>query len=217
MSMPVVVVFDERLKAHGGVTLADNVVPHSPGDALVVSNASTPLAAVVSGAKAKASALAAPRELRIFCHAYLGASAFPGGGRVGGQGLELGTENLDQSNLPIVADWKGVFTRIWLIGCAVAYDESTVQGVRSTGRAFCANFAKAAQTALIASVDEQKYSVSPVDFSDKVAKLIGRPFTGDVDFGPYEGSWLIFDPVTGIPKMFDPNTEAPVPTLGRGP
>jgi hypothetical protein len=199
----ILVLFDTRLAQHGGTDIVagvDNVYPKEPGDALVMSDGAMPLATIVNNVVVTANVMLrqSARLLRIYCHGFEARSQLAGGGReapkVGGFGLKLGKENLDQQNARIVQTWVGLFDRIVIYGCGAAHDEAIPSGGRlqSTGTAVCSQLAIWSKTEIIASDSDQPYQVG----SD-----------GSATFGALRGQIYSFDAATGLRRLYTGGTD----------
>jgi hypothetical protein len=211
--MSVLVLFDTRLAFHGNVPYREGVdaaFPKDSGDALILSNGDMPLGYVVNSVASTAKiVLKPPRVLHIYCHAFEAPSGWRSvvGGirgvpKVGGYGLKLGQANLNQQNANVVQVWAGIFERIVVYACGVAYDESVPSGGRleSTGSALCGALARYSKTPWVAPDAPQPYHVN----SDGIATARCRtPSRGLADdFDPMRGQIYTFDPVAGARHLY---------------
>lgn len=204
----VIVLFDTRLHAPGH---SGDVTPKNPGDALLRVDATTPLATAVHDVENAARRLGKPCDLFIMCHGKATASGLPGVTQpVGGSGLVLCQDQLDVTNLHMLAPWRGLIDNIWLYVCAAAYDERQpmryIPGAttQSGGHDFCGRMAQESGAWVYASDANQVFEDAPRKAADIVLKLIGKPYDGEIDFGGWEGNLRRFDPATGAANLLPP-------------
>lgn len=201
--MTSVVIFDSRLSTSPeGVVLAKTVIPKRPGDAKVDSDGSKSTDVVVTEAANAARRLALPVVLTIMCHGKAQNLMVKSGGAiietVGGAGLDIGTPGLTENNIALVSQWRGLFTQIILLACAVAYKESKDSPFKTnfSGDRFCGQLAIQSGAEVIASPTFQKYDVVPATLWSILTKEVG-----EVDFGPWEGLVFSYDSRTGRSRL----------------
>jgi hypothetical protein len=193
----VVVLFDTRLRQHGGALLANDVVPKSAGDALVLSDGGKPVGKVVNEVREAGLALSNPTHLHIVCHGLSQVPILPDGSAAQG---------IDQQNVGILAAWRPIFLRITIYACDVAYEEpaGSNRRVALSGKDLCRAIAMHTATDVIAPAGLQRYDVYPDSYGDVVNKLRGQPFVGAVDFGAWEGELIRFSAFSGRESRFIP-------------
>lgn len=200
-----VVIFDSRLSTNPqGLVLAKTVVPKAAGDVTVNSNALKKTEAVIAEVAAAARGLKSPVDLTIMCHGKSQKLIGPDGAVVrivGGTGLDIGTPGLMHSNISLVRSWKGLFSKIILLACAVGYHESKASPMKTKfdGTVFCGQLAIHSGATVIASEALQEYEVTPSTF-----KSILTRDEGEVDFGAWEGIVKSYNPKTGVGSLYNP-------------
>lgn len=102
----------------------------------------------------------------------------------GGLGMWFCQENLSLDTVRHFGVWRGKVKKIDLLGCGVAYITPGLEGEIGDGNLLCMKLAQVTQAYVRASTTEQLYN-----------------FRGPIDFGPWEGTVLTYEPSGAVVKV----------------
>lgn len=162
-------------------------VPARAGLSIINTNSNTPLSSVFSQIKNIAKSAGGIHTIFILCHGYAGSNARAGVCMdAGGEGLQLGSENVLHSNVSMWSAIQGKVQNIVVYSCAASNTERGNEGTTADGRYLMGALAIHTNATVFAADRIQWYST------------YNGLSNGRYDFGNWEGNLWCF-PASGNP------------------